>query len=77
MGVELATPVLSTYGRKYPLRYLGAAAAVGAVIAVVRPWRLISATGLLVALVKSSQLSSMVMSALSAADYRRDGPPYE
>ena len=76
MGVELATPVLSNYAARHPVIYLGSAAALGALAMVIRPWRLVSATGLVVALLKSSQLSSMVMSALSAADYGADRPPY-
>ena len=75
MGLELATPVLSRYAARKPVRYVAIASAAGAVVMVTRPWRLISATGLVMALIKSSQLSSMVMSALSAADYRGGGPP--
>lgn len=75
MGLELATPVLSDFAARRPVQYLAIAAALGAVIVVARPWRLISITGLLVALLKSSQLSSMVLSAMSAADYGRDRPP--
>jgi hypothetical protein len=77
MGVELATPLLSAYAQRKPLQFLGIAAAVGAVVMVARPWRLISATGIVVALVKSSQLSSLIMSALSAADFQKDHRPYE
>jgi len=76
LGLELATPALSNYAARKPVRYLGIAAAVGALIVVTRPWRVVSITGVLVALAKSSQLSGLVMSALSAADYPRDGPPY-
>jgi hypothetical protein len=75
LGLELATPALSQYAGRKPLQFLAMAAVVGAVVVVARPWRLISATGLLVALLKSSQLSSLVMSAMSAADYQRDQPP--
>jgi hypothetical protein len=75
LGVELATPALSQYAHRKPLQFLAIAAAVGAVVVVARPWRLISVTGLLVALVKSSQLSGLVMSAMSAADYQKDQPP--
>jgi len=75
MGVELATPLLSAYARRKPLQYLGIATAAGAAIAVLRPWRLISATGIIVALVKSSQLSGLLMSALSAADFQKDHRP--
>lgn len=77
MGVELATPMLSAYARKKPLQFLGIAAALGAVVTVARPWRLISVTGIVVALVKSSQLSGLLMSAMSAADFQKDDRPYE
>lgn len=77
MGLELVTPALSSYAARKPVQYLGIAAAVGAVVMVVRPWRLISVTGLVVALVKSSQLSGMVLSAMSGANYGKedDEPP--
>lgn len=72
MGLELATPALSEYAGRKPLQFLGIAAVVGAVVVVVRPWRLISVTGLLVAIAKSSQLSTVLLSALSAAEYPKD-----
>ena len=76
MGLELVTPLLSEYARKRPGRFLAIAAATGAVLMVARPWRLISATGLLVALAKSSQLSGLLMAALSAAEEApRELPP--
>jgi len=77
MGLELATPMLSTYARRKPLQYLGIAAAVGAAVMILRPWRLVSATGLLVALFKSSQLSGVIASAMAASDYGGDAPPYD
>ncbi len=72
MGVQLATPLLSKYASQKPLTFLGVAAVLGAVVVVARPWRLISLTGLVVALVKSSQLSNVVMQAMSAADFPKD-----
>ena len=72
MGLDLATPMLSSFAAKKPLQFLAIAAAIGAVTVIARPWRLISVGGLIVALVKSSQLSSVVMSAMSAADFKRD-----
>jgi hypothetical protein len=75
LGLELATPALSEYAGRKPVQFLAIAAVVGAVAVVTRPWRLISVTGLLMALVKSSQLSGLVMSAMSAADYSKDRPP--
>lgn len=76
LGLELATPVLSGYAARKPAQFLGIAAVVGAVVMIARPWRLISVTGLIVALVKSSQLSSVVMSAMSAADFKKDHEPH-
>lgn len=72
MAVELATPVLSGYARRKPLQFLGIAAAAGAVIVVARPWKLISATGLLMAVLKSSQVTGLVLSAMSAARYGQE-----
>ena len=75
LGLELATPALSDYAGRKPLQFLAIAAVVGAVAMVARPWRLISATGLLMAVLKSSQLSGLIMSAMSAADYPDDRRP--
>lgn len=75
LGLELATPALSSYASRKPIQFLGIAAAVGAVVMIARPWRLISVTGLVVAVLKSSQLSSVIMSAMSAADFKKDHEP--
>lgn len=75
MGLELATPMLSAYASRKPAQFLGIAVALGALFMIVRPWRLVSLTGLAVALVKSSQLSNVIMSAMSAADFQKDHQP--
>jgi hypothetical protein len=75
LGVELATPVLSNYAARKPVQYLAIAAAVGAVVVVLRPWRLISVTGLVVALLKSSQLSTLVLSAMAGDHDTEHHPP--
>ena len=67
MALELATPTLQSTLRTRPFLVLGISAGVGALLVVTRPWRLISLTTLVVAIVKSSQLSGVVMSALSDA----------
>src|SRR6187549_3005302 len=72
MAVDLATPLLRSYARRKPLQLLGISLAAGAALTLARPWRLISLTTLLVALLKSSQLSQVFMAAMSAADYRKD-----
>lgn len=67
-AVELARPALAAYARRKPMQYLGAAAAAGAVVMLLRPWKLISVTGVLLALAKSPQVAAMVMSALSTGE---------
>ena len=75
MGLELATPVLSAYAARKPRAVPGHRRRWSARCSwSSRPWRLISVTGLLVALVKSSQLSSMVLSAMSAGRLRKRPP---
>jgi hypothetical protein len=77
MAVEIARPALSSYARRKPVQYLGLAAAAGAVVLLLRPWKLISVTGVLVALVKSPQVAGLVMSALSSGKNPQDDPPTE
>jgi hypothetical protein len=74
MGLQMATPALSAYARRHPGAYVSVAAIAGAVFMIVRPWRLISITGVLVALAKSPQLASVVMSAVSGGGYDDDDP---
>jgi len=75
-GLELATPALSEYAGRKPVQFLAIAAAVGAVAMIARPWRLISLGGIAMALLKSGQLSGLLMSAMSAADYPKDRAPH-
>jgi len=64
-AAELASPALGSYAREHPMKLLGVAAAAGAAAVVLKPWRLISLGGLLLATLKSSELSAVVMSLLS------------
>ena len=64
--VELARPLLGDYARVHPFKLLGTAAAVGAATALVRPWRRISAGGLLLTAVKSSGLAGVLLSLLTS-----------
>lgn len=63
---DLAKPVVGKYAKEQPLKLLGIAAGIGAAVALLRPWRLLSLGGVLLATLKSSQLSSGVLSMLSA-----------
>ena len=74
LAVDFAKPVLQTYAEHRPLRLLGISAGIGAAAVVLRPWRLISVTGLLVAALKSSEISGAVQSMLSP-DRKRNRYP--
>lgn len=75
MAADLATPVLSTYARRKPVQFLGIAAAAGALFLLARPWKLISVTGVVVALLKSPQVAGLIMSAMSSSQNPRDDEP--
>ena len=75
VAVDIARPALASYARRKPAQYLGIAAAAGAAIFLLRPWKLISVTGVLVAVVKSPQVAGLVMSALSSGHNPADDPP--
>lgn len=64
--VELASPFLNDYARAHPFKLLGISVAAGAALVAVRPWRMISASTLLMAAVKSSGLSNTVITMLSS-----------
>ena len=65
LAIDLAAPVLGKYAEKKPLQLLGLAAGVGAAVVLLRPWRLVSMTGILLTTLKSSKVSSLVLSLLS------------
>jgi hypothetical protein len=62
---SLARPVLGDYAREKPWQLLGIAAAAGAAAVVLKPWRVVSMGGLLVAALKSSEISATLLSLLS------------
>lgn len=72
MAVEVASPLMRAYASRKPAQLLGIAALAGATLMLARPWRLISLTALLGVLLKSSHLPSVILSAMSAADFERD-----
>ncbi|MEO6319813.1 MAG: hypothetical protein ABIR56_04045 [Polaromonas sp.] len=65
-AVELAGPLFGDYARTHPFRLIGLSAGIGAAVVVIRPWRMISLGTLLAAAVKSSGLTSALMSTLSS-----------
>ncbi len=66
-ALDLAQPVIGKFAQEQPFKLLGIAAGIGAAAVVLRPWRLVSLGGVLLATLKSSQLSGVLLSMLSGA----------
>lgn len=67
LALNLAKPALGRYAEEKPLQLLGIAAGVGAAAVLIRPWRLISVTGVLFAALKASDVPVLLMSMLSSS----------
>ncbi len=63
---QMAVPALSGYAQREPFKLMGYAAVAGAVIAIVRPWRLMSAGALLAAALRPSEISAFAMTMLAS-----------
>jgi len=57
---QLARPVLEHYARKEPAKLMAIAAATGAAIVLLKPWRLLSFTAVLAAVLKTSDVADVV-----------------
>ena len=57
---QLAGPLLEHYARQKPVKLLAISAGVGALVVLTKPWRLLSATALLAAFLKTSNVADMV-----------------
>lgn len=64
LALDVAKPLMQDYAQEQPVKLLGIAAATGAALVVLRPWRLISLTGVALALLKSTEMSGVVQSLL-------------
>lgn len=76
VAVDIARPMIDRYAEEKPLQLLGIAAAAGAAAVVLRPWRLVSLGGLLLAALKTSELPGTLLSMLSGAPHKPEKTPY-
>lgn len=65
LAVEVGQPLLDKYAAMHPLKLLAISAALGSAVVLAKPWRLISVTGLLIAALRSTQVSGLLASFLS------------
>lgn len=71
---QLARPILQRYADEQPVKLMAGAAAVGALLVLVKPWRLLSAGALAAALLKTSNVAGMVTSLMESKDKPRKDP---
>jgi len=72
---QVARPLLERYAREQPAKLVAAAAAAGALVVLVRPWRLLSITAVLAAVVKTSDVADLVTTLMQKnAHPRKDFP---
>ena len=65
VATGVAKPMLSKYAKEKPVQLLGVAACIGAAMVWVKPWRFVSATGLLLAAIKSPGWTPAFLSLVS------------
>jgi hypothetical protein len=72
---QLALPLIERYAREQPAKLIAAAAATGALIVLIRPWRLLSITAILAAALKTSDVADLVTTLMKKPGKpRKDGP---
>jgi hypothetical protein len=73
---QLARPLLERYARKEPAKLMAIAAATGAVLVLVKPWRLLSTTAVLAAVLKTSDVADLVTTLMqkTTSPPRKDPP---
>ncbi|WP_162583606.1 hypothetical protein [Variovorax sp. PBS-H4] len=69
---QLARPLIERYAREQPVKLIAAAAGTGALIVLVRPWRLLSITAVLAAVLKTSDVADLVTTLMHK---KPDSPP--
>lgn len=74
MAVDVAQPVVGRYAKSHPFKLLAVAATAGAAIVLIRPWRLLSVGGILLAAIKSAAVPSVLMSLFSPPEPQTPNP---
>ncbi|MDO8375028.1 MAG: hypothetical protein V4639_17390 [Pseudomonadota bacterium] len=66
LALDFAQPRMQRFAQEQPLKLLAIAAGIGAATVFLRPWRLISLTGLVFAALKSSEVAGLASSLLAS-----------
>ena len=68
IAMDVAKPLIGRYAQEHPVQLIGIAAGVGAAAVVFKPWRLVSVGGIVLAALKSSDLTGIVLSMLTPSN---------
>lgn len=68
---QLARPVLQRFAEDRPGRLMAVAAGTGALVVLVKPWRLLSVTAVIAMLLKTSDVADMVTTLMQRDDDKR------
>lgn len=74
---QLARPLIERYAREQPVKLIAAAAGTGALVVLIRPWRLLSITAVLAAVLKTSDVADLVTTMMQKSPNsppRKDSP---
>lgn len=74
---QLARPLIERYAREQPVKLIAAAAGTGALVVLIRPWRLLSVTAVLAAVLKTSDVADLVTTLMHknpTSPPRKDSP---
>ena len=66
LALDFAQPRMQRFAQEQPLKLLAISAGLGAATVFLRPWRLISLTGLVFAALKSSEVAGLASSLLAS-----------
>lgn len=72
---QLALPLLERYAREHPAKLIAAAAAAGALVVLIRPWRLLPITAILAAVFKTSDVADLVTTLMKKSAGPREDTP--
>jgi hypothetical protein len=70
----IAEPSLAHYAQRKPWQLMGIAAGVGAATVLLRPWKLLSVSGIALAALRSTEFSSVAMALLNARNHQQSPP---
>ena len=66
LALDFAKPRMQRFAQEQPVKLLAISAGMGAAAVLLRPWRLISLTGLVLAALKSSEVTGLASSLLAS-----------